>query len=210
MADVEVSLGREYVFGPPPSAPDGAHADQYVAFLTDNARTPLLSQMRDPRDFEVTDRLVTGQFGIPQTWGLELHPDRQIRIGLQRPVDGPLSVLLATRSMPGKVRVTIVSPAGDVTEDVYLGSVLRVDLGSGRVGETALAYVTVNDASDSVEGFLGIRSAVLLRSDDHELETAALRASAQALRQEIDFLTGTRSWKLTAPLRRRWGRGGGR
>ena len=206
MPEPNIVVAREYVFSPPQDAPDGAHADKYVDYLAHDARTPLLGQQRDPQDFTVTDRLLTGQFGAPQTWGLEVRPDRQIRISFIRPVSGPLSLLISTRSMPGKVQVSTVSPAGDRMEDVYLGSALRMDLGDGNAGEPAIGYLTVTDASDSVEGFLGIRSVVVLESDDHQLEVAALRASAQALRQELDFLTGTRSWRLTAPLRQRWGR----
>ena len=208
MSETEVALGREYMLSPFPEAPDGAHADKYVNYLVTDARTPLLGQPRDAQDFTITDRLLTGHFGAPQGWGLEVWPNRQIRVGLVRPTDGALSLLVSTRSMPGKVQATTVSPAGDGVQEVYLGSVLRVDLGSGRAGETALAYFTVTDATDSVEGFLGIRSVVVLASDDHQLEATALRASAQALRQELDFLTNTRSWRLTAPLRRRWGRSG--
>ena len=206
MPEPNIVVAREYVFSPPQDAPDGAHADKYVDYLAHDARTPLLGQQRDPQDFTVTDRLLTGQFGAPQTWGLEVRPDRQIRISFIRPVSGPLSLLISTRSMPGKVQVSMVSPAGDRMEDVYLGSALRMDLGDGNAGEPAIGYLTVTDASDSVEGFLGIRSVVVLESDDHQLEVAALRASAQALRQELDFLTSTRSWRLTAPLRQRWGR----
>ena len=208
MPEAEVVLGREYVLSPQPGAPDGSHADKYVQYLVNDARTPLLGQQRDPLDFTVTDPLLTGHFGAPQTWGLEVRPHRQIRLAFIRPIDGNLTVLLSTRSMPGKVQVSIVSPAGDGIEEVYLGSVLRVDLGDGRAGEAAIAYLTVTDASDSVEGFLGVRSLVVMASDDHELEAIALRSSAQALRQELDFLTNTRSWKLTAPLRKRWGRSG--
>lgn len=202
----EVVLGREYMASPYPNAPDGAHADKYVDFLVTEAQTPLLGQDRDLQDWVTTDQLLTGQFGAPQAWGLELHPHRQIRISFVRPVDGPLSLLIATRSMPGRVRVSIVAPGGDRTEDVYLGSALRVDLGDGLTGSPAIAYLTVLDASDSVEGFLGIRSLVILRSDDHQLEVAVLQSVAKALRQELDFMTHTRSWRLTAPLRRRWGR----
>ena len=208
MPEAEVVLGREYVLSPQPKGPDGAHADKYVHHLVSDARTPLLGQQRDPSDFTITDRLLTGQFGTPQTWGLELRPHRQIRLAFVRPINGNLTALLSTRSMPGKVQVSIVSPAGDRIEDVYLGSVLRVDLGDGSAGDSAIAYLTVTDASDSVEGFLGVRSLVVMASDDHELEVTALRSSAQALRQELDFLTNTRSWKLTSPLRKRWGRSG--
>ena len=204
----EVVLGREYMVSPYPNTPDGAHADKYVDFLVTEAQTPMLGQNRDRQDWVTTDQLLTGQFGAPQSWGLELHPHRQIRIAFTRPADGPLSLLIATRSMPGRVRVGIVAPGGDRTQDVYLGSALRVDLGDGLTGSPAIAYLTVLDARDSVEGFLGIRSLVVLRSDDHQLEVAALQSVARALRQELDFMTHTRSWRLTAPLRRRWGRSG--
>ena len=67
--------------------------------------------------------------------------------------------------------------------------------------------VTVVDAHDSIEGFLGIRSFVVLAADDLRAEVIAHKAAAAALRQELDFVTGTRSWKITAPLRRFKGRG---
>jgi hypothetical protein len=67
--------------------------------------------------------------------------------------------------------------------------------------------VTVTDASDSIEGFLGLRSFVILRADDAQAEILAWKSAAQALRQELDFVTNTRSWKITAPLRKLKGRG---
>lgn len=204
----EIRLGHEYMVSPYPSAPDGSHADKFVDFLVTDTQTPMLGQQRDRADWITTDQLLTGQFGAPQSWGLEVHPDRQVRICFVRPVDAPLSVLVATRSVPGRVRVSIVAPGGDRTEDVYLGSALRIDLGDGAAGSLAISYLTVLDARDSVEGFLGIRSLVVLRSDDHQLEVAALQSAAKALRQELDFMTHTRSWRMTAPLRRRWGRSG--
>ena len=67
--------------------------------------------------------------------------------------------------------------------------------------------LTVTDAHDSIEGFLGIRSFVVLAADDLQTEVIAHKAAAEALRQELDFMRGTRSWKVTAPLRRWKGRG---
>jgi hypothetical protein len=37
----------------------------------------------------------------------------------------------------------------------------------------------------------------------------AHETAAEALRQELDFVTNTRSWKITAPLRKFKGRGAG-
>ena len=92
-------------------------------------------------------------------------------------------------------------------EQVYLGSVITLPLGDGGAGEPAQVSLTVVNASDSIEGFLGIRSFVVLRSDDLTTQVVAHRTAAEALRQELDFMTGTRSWKVTAPLRRFRGRG---
>ena len=63
------------------------------------------------------------------------------------------------------------------------------------------------DAQNSIEGFLGIRSFVVLRSDDLKAEVLAFKSAADALRQELDFMQNTRSWKVTAPLRKIKGRG---
>jgi hypothetical protein len=130
-----------------------------------------------------------------------------VDIRLTRPADGPLVVLLATRSMPGVAVVEAAGPGGPVRQEVYLGSVLTLPLGDGRAGEPAQVSLTVVDATDSVEGFLGIRSFVVLAADDLTTRVVALEAAAAALRGEIDFMTGTRSWRVTAPLRRWKGRG---
>jgi hypothetical protein len=111
--------------------------------------------------------------------------------------------------MPGRVTIDASGPGGPAHQEVYLGSVLALPLGSGKAGETAHLTLSVTDAKDSVEGFLGRRSFVVLRADDSAAEILALQAAADALRQELDFLQNTRSWKLTAPLRRWKGRASG-
>ena len=202
-----IELGNEYVLGSPPPEPDGAHADVFLRHLTRVSRTPLLRQTRRERDFEVTDAAITGTFGAPQTWGLQLFPGLPSTVRFARPEAGPLTLLIATRSMPGRAWVETISPSGTDRLDVYLGAVLPVPLGDGAEGEIAQARITVVDATDSVEGFVGITSFVVLRADDLTAQLAIERAASQALRQELDFMMGTRSWKVTAPLRRWKGRG---
>lgn len=201
-----IELGREYVLATQPPAPDGGHADQYMAYLQSEGLTPMLRQPRGERDFDITDAVITGTFGSPQTWGLELRPGRRADVRFTRPVDGPLTLLLATRAMPGRVTIDASGAGGPVHQEVYLGSVLVLPLGSGSAGEAAHLTLSVADAQDSVEGFLGLRSFVVLRADDSAAEILALQSAADALRQELDFLQNTRSWKLTAPLRRWKGR----
>jgi len=92
-------------------------------------------------------------------------------------------------------------------EELYLGSVITLPLGDGQAGEPAQVTLTVVDAADSVEGFVGIRSFVVLGTDDLTTQVLAHKAAAQALRQELDFVQNTRSWKITAPLRKFKGRG---
>ena len=92
-------------------------------------------------------------------------------------------------------------------EEIHLGSVMQIPLGDGRAGEPAYASLTVIDAQNSIEGFLGIRSFVVLRADDLKAEVLAHKSAADALRQELDFIQNTRSWKVTAPLRKLKGRG---
>ncbi len=203
----EIELGREYMLAVGQPAPDSGHADQYLAHLQDDGLTPLLRQARGDRDFEVVDAALVGTFGSPQVWGNELRPGRRVDFRLTRPVDGPLTLLLSTRSMPGVATIEATGPGGPLREEVYLGSVVSLLLGDGRAGEHAQVSLTVVDASDSIEGFLGIRSFVVLRADDLQTEVLAHKAAAAALRQELDFLTNTRSWKVTAPLRRLKGRG---
>ena len=202
-----IELGREYMLAVASPAPDSGYADQYLAHLQDEGLTPMLRQPRGDQDFAVVDQAVIGAVGSPQAWGYELRPGRSIDIRLTRPVDGPLVVLLATRAMPGVARVVAAGPGGPVSEQVYLGSVVTLPLGDGRAGDPAQVTMTVTDARDSVEGFLGIRSLVVLRSDDLTAQVVAHKSAADALRQELDFVMGTRSWKVTAPLRKWKGRG---
>ena len=91
-------------------------------------------------------------------------------------------------------------------EDVYLGSVITLPVGDGTEGDSALVRLSVIDAHDSIEGFLGIRSFAVLRADDAVQRIIALESANKALRQELDFIQGTRSWKVTAPLRKWKGR----
>lgn len=203
----QIELGHEYMLSVPSAAPDSGFADQYLAHLQDEGLTPMLRQPRGTEDFLTADEVVVGAVGSPQTWGYEIRPGRSVDIRLSRPADGPLLVLLSTRSMPGVARIVAAGPGGPVSEQVYLGSVISLPLGDGQAGEPAQVTLTVADASDSIEGFLGIRSLVVLRADDLQAQVVAHRAAAEALRQEMDFMRNTRSWKITAPLRKVKGRG---
>jgi glycosyltransferase involved in cell wall biosynthesis len=202
-----IELGREYMLALAAAAPDSGYADQYLTHLQDEGLTPMLRQPRGEQDFAVTDEAVIGAVGSPQTWGYELRPGRSVDIRVTRPADGRLVVLLATRAMPGVARIVAAGPGGPVSEQVYLGSVVTLPLGDGQTGEPAQVTMTVTDAQDSVEGFLGIRSLVVLREDDLTAQVVAHKSAADALRQELDFVMGTRSWKVTAPLRKWKGRG---
>lgn len=202
-----VELGREVMLSVPTERPDAGYADQVFEHLRSEGLTPLLGQARDTRDFAIADAALIGEFGSPQTWGLELRPGRHCDLRITRPVDGELVALFATRSMPGVVLVESVGPGGPTRQEVYLGSVMTIPLGAGRTGEVSHARITVTNAEDSVEGFLGLRSFVLLRADDLQAQVLAHKAAADALRQELDFITNTRSWKVTAPLRQWKGRG---
>lgn len=202
----QITLGREYVLAVAQPAPDEGHADQYLAYLQSEGLTPMLHQPRGARDFEVTDAAITGTFGAPQTWGLELRPGARADVRITRPAAGPLTLLIATRAMPGIVTISATGPGGPLRQDVYLGSVLSIPLGAGEQGEPAMVSLSVIDAQDSIEGFLGMRSFVVLSSQDKDGQILALQYAAGALRQELDFIQGTRSWKVTAPLRKWKGR----
>lgn len=201
-----IELGREYMLAVAPTPPDEGYADQYLDYLVREGLTPMLQQPRTD-DYATVDAAIIGTFGSPQAWGLEIRPGRYAEFRLTRPVDGPLVLLVATRAMPGRATIQVAGPGGPRVEDVYLGSVLTLPLGDGKAGEPAQATLTVTDAQDSVEGFMGIRSFVVLAESDKDSQIIALEAAADALRQELDFIQGTRSWKATAPLRRWKGRG---
>ena len=203
----EIELGREYMLAVAQPEPDGGFADRYLQYLETEGLTPLLKQPRSARDFEVVDAAVVGTFGSPQTWGNEIRPGRRVDFRFTRPIDGDLTLLISTRSMPGTATIEGVTQAGPVNEQVYLGSVITLHLGNGLAGQPVQASLLVKDATDSIEGFLGIRSFVVLAASDKETEIIALKASADALRQELDFTHNTRSWKVTAPLRKLKGRG---
>ena len=202
-----IELGREYMLAVGQPAPDEGYADQYLDHLLREGLTPMLRQPRGANDFEIVDAAVIGTFGSPQTWGNEIRPGRHAEFRFTRPTDGPLVLLVSTRAMPGRATIQVAGPGGPLIEDVYLGSVISIPVGDGKAGEPAQASVTVTDAQDSIEGFLGIRSFVVLQESDKDSQIIALQATAAALRQELDFIHGTRSWKATAPLRKWKGRG---
>ena len=202
-----IELGREYVLATGAAAPDSGYADQYMRHLQTEGLTPMLHQPRGSDDFTVVDAGVIGTFGSPQTWGLEIRPGARADFRFTRPVGGPLTILISTRSMPGVARIDAIGPGGPVQQEVYLGSVITLPLGDGAAGEPAQVTLSVTDATDSIEGFLGIKSFVVLAADDLQTQVIALRSAADALRQELDFVTNTRSWKVTAPLRKLKGRG---
>ena len=199
-----IELGREYTFGPAGDPPSADYADQYADYLMYSDVSPLLAQ---PHPEIAPAGIITGQLGSPQVWGLELHPGRRFDIRFTRPIAGELVALLATRSQPGVVTLEASGPGGPMFAQVHLGSAVTLNFGDGQVGEPALVSIQVTDATDSVEGFLGIRSIVVLEKDDLTAQVAALQSTARALRQELDFIRGTRSWRITAPLRRWKGRG---
>lgn len=203
----EIELGKEVMLSVPQPAPDAGHADQMFEHLRVQGHTPMLQQPRDPGDFRIADAALIGEFGSPQVWGLEFRPGRHCDLRITRPVAGDLVALFATRSMPGVVVLESVGPGGPMRQDVSLGSVVTIPLGSGKQGEPAHARITILDAQDSVEGFCGLISFVILRADDLQAQVLAHKSAADALRQELDFIQGTRSWKATAPLRKWKGRG---
>jgi hypothetical protein len=203
----EIELGREYMLAVGEPAPDEGYADRYLDHLVREGLTPLLRQPRGECDFEIVDAAVIGTFGSPQTWGNEIRSGRYAQFRITRPVDGPLVLLVATRALPGKAYIQVAGPGGPVMQDLYLGSVITIPLGDGKAGEPAQATLTVTDAQDSIEGFVGIRSFVVLEESDKDAQIVALDAAATALRAELDFIQGTRSWKVTAPLRKWKGRG---
>ncbi len=202
-----IELGREYMLAVGTPTPDAGYADQVLEHLQSEGLTPLLRQPRGERDFEIVDAALIGNLGSPQSWGNEIRPGRRVEFRVERPVPGPLTLLLSTRSMPGVVTIDASGPGGPVREEIYLGSVVQLPLGDGRAGEPAYVSLTVVDAQDSIEGFMGIRSFVVLKADDLKAEVLAYKSAADALRQELDFVQNTRSWKVTAPLRKLKGRG---
>ena len=202
-----IELGREYMLAVGSSVPDSGYADQVLEHLQAEGLTPMLRQPRGERDFEIVDAAVIGTFGSPQVWGNELRPGKRADFRIERPVPGPLVLLISTRSMPGVVTIDASGPGGPVKEEVYLGSVIKLPLGDGRAGEAAQVSLVVTDATNSIEGFMGIRSFVVLKADDLTAEVLAHKSAVDAMRQELDFMQNTRSWKVTAPLRKIKGRG---
>lgn len=200
----DLQLGREYTFATPQQPPSADYADQYADYLMYSDVSPLLAQ---PHPEAVPAGVLLGQLGSPQTWGVELHPGRRFDVRLTRPTTGDLVALVATRSQPGFVKIEATGPGGPSFIELHLGSVLTLPLGAGEEGEQALVTFRVTDASDTVEGFMGVRSLVILEADDLTGRLTAAEAAARALRQELDFIHGTRSWRVTAPLRRWKGRG---
>ena len=177
----EIELGREYMLVADSVTPETDHADQYLSHVTGDGVTPAVEPTtrggRRHRE-RCGDR---GDLRKPHV-GWELRPGGHAVIRLKRPVDGPLTALVATRSMPGRASIEITGPGGPVFQEIYLGSVISVPLGDGTRGTPAQARISVTDAADSVEGFV---TSVLrgVASDDKDAHIVALNAANKALRQ---------------------------
>jgi hypothetical protein len=108
----EIPLGTEVMLATRQQAPDPGHADRMLEHLRTEGLTPMLRQTRGTDDYRIADAALIGEFGSPQTWGLELRPGRHCDLRITRPVSGDLIALFATRAMPGRVVVESVGPGG--------------------------------------------------------------------------------------------------
>ena len=180
----------------------GTGADKGKWYVLDR-RGPLGTFSTAAAATDITDGRIVGV--LDEYLNTEVRPNDIVWLV----VKGPSTTQKGnTVVIPGGLGIEVASGLSvtkATTVNMVAQSIDPVLLKTGTAS-SASTSLTVTDATDSIEGFLGIRSFLVLPSDDLHGQILAMEAAARALRQELDFITGTRSWKVTAPLRRWKGR----
>ena len=208
-----LTLGKEYVLGVPAPVTD-ANSVRIEALAGDRG-TPLLGQDPGSDDILITDSVLTGSFAEPTAWGYPVAGHLQLRF--TRPTSEPLVLLIATAPVVGSGTVDISVDRGAARRVPFgYGEVISVSIPDGRQG--ALVDIGIDViAQDKADGLpLTLQSLLLLTHDDVQARIAVLERTARsrtvqlqeaehqvgALREQLTGVLGSKSWRITAPLRR--------
>lgn len=215
MAPPELQLGREYVLGVPAPVQDASNV-RIEAIAADRG-SPLLGQGLDSGDVIVTDAILTGTFAEPTAWGYPVFPGGQVDLRFTAPSNAPLTLLLATAPVVGAGTMDIAvddSPAQRTP--LGYGEVITAEIPAGAQDRRVRIHIEVI-AQDKADGLpLTLQSLLLVHADDQQARITVLERIARsrtvqlqeadhqatALREQLTDVMTSKSWRITAPLRR--------
>jgi hypothetical protein len=203
-----------------PASVDDERIVRIEAIATDRG-TPLLGHsVLD--DVLVTDELVTGEVLQPTAWGYPIPIGGSLDIVFRRPRESTLVLLVATAPIVGSGTVDVrVDDAGAHRTPLAYGEVISVPIGVGRKGAVVRIHIEVI-AQDKRDGLpITMQSLLVLDANDPQARISILERVARArsvqvtelsaevtgLRAQLDGVLTSRSWRVTAPLRRVTGEG---
>lgn len=211
----ELLTGREYVLGVPAPVQD-ASTVRIEAIAADRG-SPLLGQPLDSDDVIVTDAILSGTFAEPTAWGYPLLPGGEADLLFSVPSSQAVSLLIATAPVVGAGTVDI-SVDGSPKQRVPLGygEVITADIPPGSEHRKVRVHIKVI-AQDKADGLpLSLQSLLLVEEGDPQARIAVLERIARsrtvqlqeaehqatALRDQLTGVMSSKSWRVTAPLRR--------
>ena len=211
----ELQVGREYVLGVPAPVQD-ASTVRIEAIAADRG-SPLLGQPLDSNDVTITDAVLTGTFTEPTVWGYPLLPGGESDLHVTVPSNRAFTLLIATAPVVGAGTVDVTvddSPTQRIS--LGYGEVITVDIAAGKERRAVHVHLEVI-AQDKEDGLpLALQSLLLMFADDPQARIAVLEHiarsrtvqlqeadhQARALREQLTDVMTSKSWRVTAPLRR--------
>ena len=214
-APPEMQVGREYVLGVPAPVQD-ASTVRIEAIAADRG-SPLLGHPLDSGDVIITDAFLTGTFAEPTAWGYPLLPGGQLDLHVAVPSNAALVLLIATAPVVGAGTVDVsVDDSSALRIPLGYGEVITVDIPAGEEHRTVRVHLEVI-GQDKADGLpLALQSLLLVHADNPQARIATLQRIARsrtvqlqeadheatALREQLTDVMNSKSWRVTAPLRR--------
>ena len=211
----QLVIGREYVLGVPAPVRDASNV-RIEAVAADRG-SPLLGQPQDSDDVIVTDAVLTGTFAEPTAWGYPVLPGGSIDMHFTVSSDAPLTLLIATAPIVGAGTIDLaVDGAPSQRIPLGYGEVITADIPAGTEQRPVHIRIEVV-AQDKADGLpLTLQSLLLLPADDPQARITVLERiarsrtvqlqeaehTATALREQLTHVMTSKSWRITAPLRR--------
>lgn len=211
----ELLIGREYVLGVPAPVQD-ASTVRIEAIAADRG-SPLLGQPLDSGDVIVTDAVLTGTFAQPTVWGYPLLPGGQVDLHFTVLSEAACTLLIATAPVVGAGTIDLtVDDAPKQRTPLGYGEAISADIPSGPAHRQVRIHIQViaQDKSDGLP--LTLQSLLVLPADDPQARISVLERiarsrtvqlqeaehTATALREQLTDVMTSKSWRITAPLRR--------
>jgi len=211
----QLVTGREYVLGVPAPVQDASNV-RIEAVAADRG-SPLLGQPQESDDVIVTDAVLSGTFAEPTAWGYPVLPGGSIDVHFTVSSDAPLTLLIATAPIVGAGTIDLaVDEAPSQRIPLGYGEVVTADIPADTKQRPVHIRIDVV-AQDKADGLpLTLQSLLLLPTDDPQARITVLERiarsrtvqlqeaehTATALREQLTHVMTSKSWRITAPLRR--------